>query len=288
MSLLLSILLLFTACEFQEIRRLPDDLPAESRAGDVPPAEDYAASLTSLLEQVVTDDGLVRYDLLRGPLNRDFRRVLKAIEDFDAARLLTQNERLAFWLNAYNVQMLQNVIETPAVQDILADGLDERFFRTPYRTAGQGITLDEIEHVILRRARFEERLAVFRLADLDPRIHVGINCAAVSCPRLRRVAFTADNVDTELDAAMRDFVNDPKHFRREGSTFLLSALLDWFGSDFEATGQPAGDYLLAFMSPDRPDYAALQGLFEGRSGADLRNHPNVRFVYDWTVNKASE
>ncbi|QXD14728.1 DUF547 domain-containing protein [Rhodocaloribacter litoris] len=286
MSLLLSLLLLLTACEFQEVRRLPDDVPAESRAGDVPPAGDYEASLTSLLEQVVTGDGLVRYDLLRGPLNRDFRRVLKAVEDFDATRLLSQEARLAFWLNAYNVQMLQNIVETPAVRDIMADGLAERFFRTPYRTAGTGVTLDEIEHVILRGERFEERLAPFRLARLDPRIHVGLNCAAVSCPRLRRRAFTAENVDRELDAAMRDFTNDPKHFRREGDGFVLSALLDWFGSDFDATGRPAGDYLLSFMSPDRPDYAAFKALLAGRSAAAIRSRPDVRFVYDWTVNRA--
>ncbi len=283
-AFLLCFTLLF-GCESQVVRLL-DEAPTESRAGDVEPAADYAASLTALLTRVVTDEGLVRYDLLRGELRNDFRRVLKAVEDFDASGLLTREARLAFWLNAYNVQMLENVIETPEVNDIVADGFVEAFFRTPYRTAGLDVTLDQIENVILRRSDFDERLAVFRLPALDPRIHAGINCAAVSCPILRRRAFTPENVDAELDAAMADFVNRPRHFRVEGDGFVLSALLDWFGSDFDSQGMPAGDFLLGFMSPERPDYDRLKGLFEGRTAAGIKAQPNVRFEYLWKVNRA--
>ncbi len=286
MTVFLCFMLLF-GCESQVVRLL-DEAPTESRAGDVEPAADYAASLTALLARVVTDEGLVRYDLLRGELRNDFRRVLKAVEDFDASGLLTREARLAFWLNAYNVQMLENVIETPEVDDIVADGFVEAFFRTPYRTAGLGVTLDQIENVILRRSDFDERLAVFRLPALDPRIHAGINCAAVSCPILRRRAFTPENVDAELDDAMADFVNRPRHFRVEGDGFVLSALLDWFGSDFDSQGMPAGDFLLGFMSPGRPDYDRLKGLFEGRSAAEIKAQPNVRFEYLWKVNRAEE
>ncbi len=286
LTYLLSVLLL-AGCEFQNITPLTPPVEADSRAGNIEPAADYEAALTTLLGRVVTAGGLVRYDLLRGALNPDFRRVLKAVEDFDATTLLTREARLAFWLNAYNVQMLQNIVETPEVDDIVADGMVDRFFKTPYRTAGLGITLDQIEHVILRRRDVDERLNVFRLAGLDPRIHVGLNCAAVSCPRLRSRAFTAATVDAELDAALRDFVNSPAHLRVEGDGFVLSSLLDWFGSDFDSQGLPAGDYLLRFMSPDRPGFDALAALLRGRTAADLKALPNVRYAYDWAVNRAT-
>ncbi|NBC17288.1 MAG: DUF547 domain-containing protein [Bacteroidetes bacterium] len=266
---------------------LTQDAAATSRAGDVLPADDYEALLTSVLEQVVTDDGFVRYDLLRGPLGADFRRVLKAIETFDASTLTTHDARLAFWINAYNVQMLQHIVETPSAQDIVEDGYAEAFFKTPVLTAQTPMTLDEIEHVILRGEAGRAVLDPFQLDTLDPRIHVGLNCAAISCPRLRQRAFTAANVDAELDAAMRDFTASPRHFRLDDGTYVVSSLLDWFAVDFDRPDRPAGDLLLRHMPTDRPDYDAWQALLAGRTAAALKARDDVRFAYDWTVNRAS-
>jgi len=284
-SILLSLLFLF-GCVFQNVKPISNEIQARSRAGNVTPSPDYEAALSSLLSRVVTDDGLVRYDLLRGDFNDDFRHVLKAVEDFDANRLHSQEDRLAFWINAYNVQMLQNIIETPEVQNIVADGFADRFFRSPYRTAGLDITLDQIENVILRGQETDGNLAVFRLARLDPRLHAGINCAAISCPRLRRTAFTRGNINIELDAAMKDFTDAPRHMRRDGDGFVLSSILDWFGSDFDTQGESAGDYLLQFMSNTRPDFAQLKILFEGRTAEQIKALPRVRFEYVWLINAA--
>lgn len=265
---------------------IPATTDAASRAGDVQPAADYETALTKLLQQVVTDDGLVRYDLLRSALNTDFRRVLKAIEDFDARTLNTPDERLAFWMNAYNVQMLQNIIETPEVNNIVDDGYADAFFKTAFRTAQMDVSLDEIEQVILRGSNGREALHPFQLERLEPRIHVGLNCAAVSCPRLRQRAFTADNLHAELDAAMRDFTGSPVHFRIEGNTVVLSALLDWYGTDFDQPNQPAGSYLLRFMPASRPQYKTLKVILEGQSAADLKQQSSVSYEYKWTVNAA--
>lgn len=257
----------------------------DSRAGDVTPASDYEATLTRILDRAVADDGLVRYDLLRGPLRDDFRSVLKAVEDYDTDRLTTPAQRLAFWMNAYNVQMLQNIIETPEVDHIVDDGYADAFFKTPFRTAGQMVSLDELENVILRRGDGRAALQPLQVAQLDPRIHVGLNCAAVSCPRLRGRAFTAANVDAELDAAMRDFMTSPRHFRVEGETVVVPSLLDWFAADFDLRG-PAGDYLLDFMPADRPGAERLRTLLRGTSAAALKQKPAVRYEYLWDVNRA--
>lgn len=287
---LLSCLLLMSpaalACPHPVSERVaPSD--AESRAGDVQPAADYEATLTELLQKVVTGKGLVRYNLLRGALNTDFRRVLKAVEEFDTNQLNTQNERLAFWMNAYNVQMLQNIIETPKVNNIVDDGYADAFFKTAFRTAQMDVSLDEIENVILRGNDGRKALVPFQLKTLEPRIHVGLNCAAVSCPRLRQRAFTAANLDAELDAAMRDFTSSPAHFRVEGETVVLSSLLDWYGADFDRPGQPAGSYLLRFMPRSRPNYDALKAALQGKSASDLKQQSSVSYEYKWTVNAAS-
>ena len=123
----------------------------QSRAGTTEAAADYEQELSTLLQKVVTDDGLVRYGLLRGDLNGPFRRVLKAIENADPTLLSTDEQKLAFWINAYNVQMLQNIIETPSVRNIIQDGFAKTFFDTPVLTAGLALSLNDIEHTILRR-----------------------------------------------------------------------------------------------------------------------------------------
>lgn len=267
---------------------LPARAQPSSRAGDATAAANYETALTALLQQVVTEEGLVRYDLLRGNLHADFRAVLKAIEEFDATGLQADAQKLAFWMNAYNVQMLQNIIATPGVEDIIADGYGDTFFKTPLRTARTAASLDQIEHVILRRQDGPTSLEAFQVTRLDPRIHVGLNCAAVSCPRLRQRAFTASTVNEELDAAMRDFTTSPAHFRVEGDAVIASSLLDWFASDFDGTGVPAGDFLLQHMPTDRPDYRTFHPLLSGKSASEIKAQPDVQFEYLWQVNAATD
>lgn len=244
----------------------------------------YEQAWSDLLRQVVTDDGLVRYDLLGGSLSDEFAAVVEAIETFDAGTLTSEDAKLAFWMNAYNVKMVERVLAKGVPANIERAGFDG-FFKAPVRVAGRDVTLDEIENVILRRQP-TTTLSTLQARTLDPRIHVGLNCGAVSCPRLRSRAFTAANVDAELDRAMGDFVNSRQHFRFDGDTAVLSSLLDWFGSDFDATGKPAGDYLLGFMDAARPDAARLRSLFEGRAAAEIKAQPNVRFAYRWDLNAA--
>jgi quinol monooxygenase YgiN len=260
------------------------DLPP-SRAGDVQPATNYEQALSDLLSQVVTAEGNVRYDLLRGERNDQFRRVLKAVEDFDASRLSSQSAKMAFWINAYNVQMLANVLEAWPVRDVSAH--DKLFFNQPLRTAGAALSLDQIENVILRRQSGPERAEQFQVDRLDPRLHAAVNCAARSCPRLRRKAYTPERMGAMLDAAMRDFTGHREHFRRaeDGGDFVFNSILKWYGADFDRPdGTPAGDYLLSFMPEARPGYDALRGVLEGRSAAELQKRENTSFAYDWTLN----
>jgi hypothetical protein len=138
-------------------------------------------------------------------------------------------------------------------------------------------------------APLPEGLRALRPSALEPRLHVGLNCAAVSCPRLRREAFTPGRLDAQLDAALADFVNEPRFADVDGGTVTLTSILDWFGEDFDASGRTAGDYFLAAMSPSRPGYATIRPILEGRAIAALRAYvaaaSDVSFFYDWTVNR---
>ena len=129
--------------------------------------------------------------------------------------------------------------------------------------------MDQIEHEIIRK-QFA-----------DPRIHAAINCAAVSCPRLLNKAFTPDELDDQLNAVMRDMIRNPMHVQinRETGVVNLSAIFDWFSSDFTSsvqanrTGETVLDYVSLFLPSDDAQY--------------LQNHPDLQIVfldYDWSLN----
>lgn len=245
-------------------------------------AQDYAESFTRVLSAVVTDDGLVHYDKL--VIHPDWARTVKGVEDFDFSVSASDSEKLAFWINAYNVHMLNLVGARPGRGNVLGLDLGAVFFKTPVRTAGQMLTLDQIEHDILREGK--DAFARLRPSQFDPRIHVALNCAALSCPRLWQEAFTAGDLDAQLDRAMRTFVNDPRHFTVDDGRLVASSLLKWFGDDFDRAGMPAGDFLLGYMDADRPDYAELRRLLAGRTAGQLADD-GAKFRYDWTVNRAN-
>ena len=266
---------------------LSDNGDITGRAGDVPPAEDYQTVLSTILSDIVTADGLVQYDKLTGEHQTAFRSVLKAIETYDLSQVNSDADKLAFWMNAYNVQMMQNIVDAPEVKDIIADNAADRFFKTAVLTAGLAISLDQIENIILRRQNGPENFKILAVSKVDFRIHVGLNCAAISCPQLRHHAFRADKIDHQLNKALTDFVNSENHFAVKNGKIQLSALIQWFFVDFDGTNERAGDIFISKMATDRPDYQTLVDALKGKSAAALADDSSIEFVYLWPVNRAN-
>ena len=91
--------------------------------------------------------------------------------------------------------------------------------------AGKKRTLNEIEHEILRKMG-------------EPRIHVAIVCASVSCPDLRAEAYTVEKLDSQLDDQLTLFLANPKkglHIDKKGYLYM-SSIFKWFAEDFETKG----------------------------------------------------
>ena len=245
------------------------------------------APLGRVLGAVVRADGLVDYGLLRRAHADDLDAALGAIASTDPASLRSNEEKTAFLLNAYNAHVLRRVLDTPQARNLESQNLFGAFFETPVRVAGQQLTLNQIEHGLLRRQNTVDGAAVpssaraLRPARLDARIHAGLNCAAVSCPPLVREPFTATRVSGQLDRAWRAFLASPRAARVEGRSVVLSSILDWFASDIEAGGARVGDVVLA----EQPSPALSEAL-RGKSAATLKETRGVTFAYDWTVNRA--
>ncbi len=102
-----------------------------------------------------------------------------------------------------------------------AAGGDFRFFREiHYTVAGKQRSLDDIENGIIR-PRFE-----------DARIHVALNCGALSCPPLPAKAFEQATLDVALDRLAKVTVNDGHHVYIEDGKLVVNEIFKWFESDF--------------------------------------------------------
>jgi hypothetical protein len=249
------------------------------------------APLSRVLRAVVEDDGRVDYRRLAAAHRDDLHAALGAIGRQDVAALRTDAQKVAFFLNAYNAHALDRVLDHPDATNLERDGLFVDFFREPLAVAGELVTLDQLEHGVLRRqdrangAPVSPPIRRMRPSAVDYRVHVALNCAAAACPPLLDRAYTAGTLDADLAARWRAFLGSARAARLDGSGRLtLSSIFDWFAEDFEAGGDPLGDVILAGMPRQRA--ATYRRHLAGRSAADLRADDGVTFAYDWTVNRA--
>lgn len=247
------------------------------------------APLDRVLGAVVGVDGRVDYARLGARHADDLDAALTAIAETDSALLRSDAQKTAFLINAYNAHVLKRVLDNPEAVNLERQGLFGAFFRTPVWVAGLSMTLDQLEHGVLRRqsevnGRAAPRsLRALRPSRVDVRIHAAVNCAAVSCPPLQPRAFRASTLDRDLDRAWRAFLASPRAARRDGRRLVLSSLFDWFASDIEAQGR-LGDVLLRDMV-GRRDLDRIRPILAGKGATDLRRDRRVRFAYDWTVNR---
>lgn len=154
-----------------------------------------------------------------------FYSVVNQIIQFDVEQLNSDQERLAFYINAYNILTIKLILDNWPLESIRDIG---NFFKGPWdvvmleNSDGQ-LTLDDIEHNIIRKLN-------------EPRIHFAVNCASVSCPDLRHEAYQAEKLDAQLDDQTRRFLNNEKGLSLEGDSLRLSQIFDWYREDFEVFG----------------------------------------------------
>jgi hypothetical protein len=153
-------------------------------------------------------------------------------------------EQLAYWVNLYNALTVRVVLEHYPVESIRDIRISPGLFSSgPWgkdliRVEGESLSLDDIEHRILR--------PIWR----DPRIHYAVNCASVGCPNLMNEAFTAENAERLLDRGARAYINHPRGVRVEGNALVVSSLYEWFKEDFGGHDRGVIEHLRSYASPD--------------------------------------
>ncbi len=179
-------------------------------------------------------------------------------------------EQIAFWINAYNAITLRRVLDAYPVSSItkirptlgLPGVPGNGVWKEKHTVAGHELSLDDIEHGILR-GHFRE-----------PRIHFAVNCAAKSCPPLVGRAFLAADLDAALDAAARRFIRAPRYNTIEpGRRWRLSKIFEWYADDFVAAAGSVPAFILPYLPP-----AAARGVDPARTLWSSRD-------YDWSLNE---
>ena len=166
-------------------------------------------------------DGVVDY----AGFKKDEKKLdlyLSVLESTDA-NTLPRNEQMAYYINVYNAWTIKLILSGyPGVESIKDLG---GFFSSPWkkefvRLKGETVTLDQIEHEILRPTY------------KDPRIHFAVNCASKGCPPLIAEPYDGNRLDEQLDRSARDFINNPEKNNLAGDKLYVSKIFKWFSEDF--------------------------------------------------------
>ena len=213
--------------------------------------EDYNALLHEYVSVGKIDGvhlNVVNYNALRkDPL---YQKILTQIQSFNIQQLSDRKEKLAYYINAYNILAIKMVIDHWPVKSIKDAG--NWFYPVWKRDAGiinhHTVSLDYLENQVLRKMG-------------EPRIHMAIVCASVSCPDLRNEAYTAKKLSSQLDdQALSFFNNSNKGLRLKGNEIDISKIFDWFKDDFNKVGG-----VIAFVKKyrkDLPDNVHIEGYMD--------------------------
>lgn len=211
-----------------------------------------------------TDSGVNLFDYAglldddRQPLD-DYVDVLVQQDPLKLNRL----EQKAYWINLYNAATVRLILDNYPLTTItkLGDSLTDFGPWNDFAVTVNDIelSLNDIEHRIIR--------PLYN----DYRIHFAVNCASIGCPNLAANAFTAKNLDQQLDAASAEYLTHPRGLVLEGSILKLSTLFEWYAKDF---GRNQSEVLATLGKHTSAE--TQQGL------ANFTGSPS--YEYDWSLN----
>jgi len=186
---------------------------------------------------------------------------LGQLDRIDPNAFPTRNERLAFWINAYNAFAVKGILDHYSPVSYV--GRYRYFIGREYRVGGETINLYDLERQVLV-AQFQE-----------PLVHFAIVCASLSCPKLQPWAYQVTQLERQFDHVAREFINDStrNRFDRHEKVAYLSMIFNWFEPDFVKAAGSVSAYVARYV--DDPELA------RELTQSDYR----IEYLeYDWSLN----
>jgi hypothetical protein len=262
--------------------------PGCASAPTVPPAvqlpqyddEPYAEVLAAVVEQGMVDYHAFNelppvgertaadYDTLDGKLDLYLDAIARFGPESTPVLFPNDDERLAYYLNAYNAIMIRLWLDKGARTAETDDKVQwlTWFIIPQWKVDQQAMSLDYLEQRLIR-PRFKEG-----------RIHAALVCGAVDCPPLLDEPYDGDRLGQQLDdifaAWFQDPADDALRITDDGQVYL-SKILGWYRDDFRETGGLEA-VLEKYLPDDDPRKAPAL--------AAVRADRHKFMGYDWTIN----
>jgi hypothetical protein len=232
-----------------------------------------------------TAQGRVAYEeMAQSSLFEEYVACSRHLHRFDPSGLKDRDERLAFWINLYNVMVIHGVVALG-----IRDSVKEvpRFFRRICYTVGnKEFSADDIEHGILRGNhrypkslfhpfdRGDPRLDLV-IEPVDPRIHFALVCASSSCPPIE--IYRADSLDHDLEVSGKTFLNSGGvRIDREAETVWVPQVFNWYGKDFGESDEARLRFIAPYLYREED-----RRFLEEKAKALKVNYQ----AYDWRLNR---
>lgn len=205
------------------------------------------------MKRHVGEKGYVDYD----GMEKDLPLLKKALASFrngPPGPEAKEDERMAFWIDAYNAFAIKLVLDHRPLESIR--DIDRAFDREFIDIGERSYSLNGIEKGILLE-EFDE-----------PKVHYAVNCASISCPPLRGEPYRSDILDRQLEDQAERFINDPSKNELKKDRVRISKLYDWYTEDFKRNG------------------SLIEHLNRYAEGVKIRSDAEVAYKeYDWGLNQ---
>lgn len=269
---------------------LPEPQPAPPKP-EPPPTEplvDFHDKCAPLLTQFVDQSGKVDYASIKKN-KRLLNRLLDDLEHLDPNLYNTwpREDQIAFWINAYNIQLIKIIADNYPIQSsrIL------RLFWPPNSirhikglwTDYKFLVMDEQFILTEVQQRFLEKFD-------EPKVWFAVCIASVSSPPLRNEPYYGRKLHQQLDDQAAKFLASDKAFKvdKAAKTVYLSAIFEpeWYGSQFLAKyatdkkfkdQPPAVRAVLNFITNYIPR--------DDAHFLEIENYSVDFLAYDWTLNE---
>lgn len=210
-------------------------------------------SKTDAFFKANVSDGRVAYSKIHS--NPESLHVLLKMAEGISVSKSDANNYQAFWINAYNVSVIKGIIDNYPTNSPLDN---KGFFdKTTYSLGGKNITLNDIEHKLLR-GNFK-----------DARFHFVLVCGAVGCPPLINKAYLPNTLNSQLEKQTKLALNGSfLKVNTKKKRVQASQIMEWYKEDFTMNGKSEIDFINQYRTEK------LEGKYK-----------LSYFPYDWKVNK---
>ncbi len=228
-------------------------------------------------------DGLVYYRALRSDRARLDRYAASLNVAPDVYERWSREQKMAFWVNAYNAFVLQTVIDHYPIKGSSKNypgnsirQIPGAFEQLKHRAAGRSLTLDDIEKTVLPEFK-------------EPRLYLALGRGAVGSGRLRSEAYVADRLKQQLDDLQQEFVSEQAMIKIDRSANVVSVtpILSWRSAEFIDAYDPGPKGPMTERSPIEraivafvtPRLLPLEKEFLQQNQFKVTYHP-----FDWRLN----